>query len=289
MQEFANKVAVVTGGASGIGRALTERFAREGMTVVVADVEQSALDETLSAVLESGGHAVGRIVDVSSADAVTELADETFAEFGGVNVLCNNAGVFMLGRQWQLTQDDWRWVLGVDLWGVINGIQAFLPRMMDSGQDGHIVNTASSAGFWAIGTHAPYCVSKAGVVAMSECLFSELAVVESRVKVSVLCPGAVSTQIIRSFRNRPSNSHAWGTQDRSDESVETFRQVKAAGIDPAIVADHVVDAIRQERFWILTHLDEAIPRIEDRLARIREGLLPQVHDAGHLLAAPTPS
>jgi NAD(P)-dependent dehydrogenase (short-subunit alcohol dehydrogenase family) len=289
MQDFTGRIAVVTGGASGIGRALVERFAREGMTVVIADVEQSALDETLAAVRSLGARAIGRIVDVSDGNAVAALADETFAEFGKVNVLCNNAGVFMLGRQWQLTPDDWRWVLGVDLWGVISGIQAFLPRMMESGEDGYIVNTASSAAFWAIGTHAPYCVSKAGVVAMSECLFSELAVAQSRVKVSVLCPGAVSTQIIRSFRNRPRTSRAWGTQDRSEESVETFRQVKAAGIDPAIVADHVIDAIRQERFWILTHLEEAIPRMEDRLARIRDGLPPQVHDAGHLLAAPTSS
>jgi NAD(P)-dependent dehydrogenase (short-subunit alcohol dehydrogenase family) len=207
MKEFGGKVAVVTGAASGIGRAMAERFATEGMKVVLADVEEGALARA-EAELKAGGATVLAIpTDVSRAGDVDALARRTIDAFGAVHILCNNAGVSpVMGASWELTETDWQWVLGVNLWGVLHGIHAFVPIMLKQDSEGHVVNTASMAGLVAGGSWwSTYGVAKHGVVNLSESLHRELAAVGSRVKVSVLCPAWVKTQLMDAERNRPAS------------------------------------------------------------------------------------
>ena len=244
---------MVTGAASGIGLALAQRAAAEGMNVVLADVDVEGLEEAASAMAGApdGGVEVVRC-DVSDADAVEALADTAYDRFGSVELLCNNAGVGGGGSVAELDRQDWEWVLGVNLWGVIHGVTSFLPRMLDARSPAHIVNTASMAGFFATAGMAPYAVSKFGVVALSESMRAELA--GGPVGVSVLCPGWVSTRIHESERNRPPEL----TIDRpppADDLREMVRQVIESGLPPASVADTVFAAVRADRFWIFTHPD----------------------------------
>jgi NAD(P)-dependent dehydrogenase (short-subunit alcohol dehydrogenase family) len=263
MDDFRGKVAVVTGGASGIGRALATRFAAEGMHVVIADVEQDALTATAA---ELG--VVGIRTDVTDADSVAELAQATIERFGAVHVLCNNAGVGGGGQIRDLTLKDWKWVVDVCLWGVIHGIHSFLPHLLGNVDGGHIVNTASVAGLVAGPGIGPYNAAKYGVVAISETLAAELAADGSTVGVSVLCPGLVRTNIFTSQRNRPAElrNEQRKTAARA-ANQEITDALKAQGIDPAIVAGRVFDAIRTDRFWIITH-PEYLPVVAERFARI---------------------
>ncbi len=259
MKEFGGKVAVVTGAASGIGRAMAERFAAEGMKVVLADVEEGALARA-EAELKAGGATVLAIpTDVSRAGDVEALARRTIDAFGAVHILCNNAGVSpVMGASWELTETDWQWVLGVNLWGVLHGIHAFVPIMLKQDSEGHVVNTASMAGLVAGGPWwSTYGVAKHGVVNLSESLHRELAAVGSRVKVSVLCPAWVKTQLMDAERNRPAslrNEPSAGTPPPQAALMEqAVRQFVGGGTDPSEIAGMVVDAIRSERFWILPH------------------------------------
>lgn len=259
MKEFGGKVAVVTGAASGIGRAMAERFATEGMKVVLADVEEGALARA-EAELKAGGATVLAIpTDVSRAGDVEALARRTVDAFGAVHILCNNAGVSpVMGASWELTETDWQWVLGVNLWGVLHGIHAFVPIMLKQDSEGHVVNTASMAGLVAGGPWwSTYGVAKHGVVNLSESLHRELAAVGSRVKVSVLCPAWVKTQLMDAERNRPAslrNEPSAGTPPPQAALMEqAVRQFVEGGTDPSEIAGMVVDAIRNERFWILPH------------------------------------
>lgn len=249
MQELDGRTAVITGAASGIGAALAGRAAAEGMQVVVADVDLPGL-ERLAGSLDVPVEIMR--CDVSDADAVEALADLAYRRFGGVHLLCNNAGVGGGGPVAELTRRDWEWVLGVNLWGVINGVSSFLHRMAAQGEAGHIVNTASMAGHFATAHMAPYAVSKFGVVALSESMRAELA--GGPVGVSVLCPGWVNTKIHESERNRP-EAFVVDRPPRSDERTELIRQVIESGHPPASVADRVFDAVRADRFWIFTHAD----------------------------------
>jgi NAD(P)-dependent dehydrogenase (short-subunit alcohol dehydrogenase family) len=263
MDDVRGKVAVVTGGASGIGRALAARFAAEGMNVVIADVEQGALDTTAA---ELG--VVGVLTDVTDAASVAALADATLERFGGVHVVCNNAGVGGGGLIKDLTLKDWRWVIDVSLWGVIHGVHTFLPHLLGNADGGHIVNTASMAGLVAGPGIGPYNAAKYGVVAISETLAAELADEASPVGVSVLCPGLVRTNIFTSQRNRPAALR----NDRPKTAARAANQeiadaLKARGIDPAIVAGQVFEAIRSNRFWIITH-PEFLPAVAERAGRI---------------------
>ena len=202
MQDFAGKVAVVTGGASGIGLGLARRFGAEGMRVVIGDIEEGPLAAAVAELSDAGVEVEGVVTDVSDAAQVQALADAAVARFGGVHVVCLNAGVGSGGLSWETTTDTWEWVLGVNLWGVINGIRSFVPLLMQ--QDaGHIVNTASVAGLVAGPFMGPYNASKHAVVALSETLLHELAMSAGHVHVSVLCPGWVNTRIGESGRNRP--------------------------------------------------------------------------------------
>jgi NAD(P)-dependent dehydrogenase (short-subunit alcohol dehydrogenase family) len=255
MRELRGKVAVVTGAASGIGRALAERFAAEGMKVVLADVERTALAETEKALAAGGTSVVAVPTDVSKAGDVEALARRTLDAFGAVHLLCNNAGVVAAGPTWERTVADWEWVLGVNLWGVIHGIRVFLPIMLGQDADGHIVNTASMAGLVSGAFNAIYNVSKHGVVTLSETLQQELALTGARVRVSVLCPGWVNTRIMDADRNRPAALAAPARSPTPEETVltEAVRGFLASGLPPARVAELVVDAVRGERFYVLTH------------------------------------
>src|SRR6266487_3684576 len=257
MKVFQDKVAVVTGAASGIGRALAEKSAQEGMKVVLADVEESALKQAEDELKASGAEVLAVRTDVSKADEVEALAQRAFATYGAVHLLCNNAGVGAGRTVWESSLADWQWVLGVNLWGVIYGIHYFVPRMLAQDSEGHIVNTASAAGLISRPGTGIYKVSKHGVVTLSETLALELAARGAKLKASVLCPEFVNTRILDAERNRPQAlQNAPEEQHMSPEMaaiVEAVRQVVQAGLAPSQVAEMVFDAIRQEKFYILTH------------------------------------
>jgi NAD(P)-dependent dehydrogenase (short-subunit alcohol dehydrogenase family) len=244
------QVAVVTGAASGIGLALSERFCREGMRVVMADAEEPALAEAADLLASRGAEVLPVPTDVARPEQVDRLRDRVLEAFGGVHVLCNNAGVGgQLKPPWEVSQADWDWVLGVNLWGVINGIRSFVPTLLRQ-EAAHVVNTASIAGLIATAQGA-YSVSKHGVVALSEDLYLWLQQLGPQVGVSVLCPGFVRTRIMDADRNRPAGP---AEVDPDTAAVwERLRQLVDAGMEPAHVADHVVAAVRSGRFYVLTH------------------------------------
>ena len=268
MNDLDGKVAVVTGAASGIGLGMAGRLAAAGMKIVMADIEVEPLHAAAADLEASGAPVRAQVCDVGDGDQVDALADAAVAEFGAVHVACNNAGVGGGGPMWELTAHDWEWVLGVNLWGVIHGVRAFVPRMIEAGE-GHVVNTASIAGLTSAPFLGPYNVSKHGVVTLSETLARELAVTEHNVGVSVLCPAWVRTQIHQSSRNRP--------QDLTPDEAETdavadgpaagmaamMESVIESGMDPADVANRVHDAIVGNEFYILTHAEFA-PFVEAR-------------------------
>jgi NAD(P)-dependent dehydrogenase (short-subunit alcohol dehydrogenase family) len=255
MQNFADKVAVVTGAASGIGLATATRFAEEGMKVVLADIQKDALNSAVSILQEAGHDVVGVPTDVSQREQVQNLAERAIASFGKVNIVHNNAGVVRAGTLEELTDDDWRWVLGVDLWSVIYGVNIFLPLIKQAGE-GHIINTASSSGLQSAANLAPYNVAKFGVVALTETLRIELDEGEAPIGASVLCPGAVQTRICESGRNREATGVNAAADSQTDQA---FRDLAGpfvdAGISPDAVADMIVVAIKNNDFWILTHPD----------------------------------
>jgi NAD(P)-dependent dehydrogenase (short-subunit alcohol dehydrogenase family) len=252
MRELAGRTAVVTGAASGIGRSLARRLAREQMHVVLADIEQRRLQDVAAEVAAQAAVTVLPVVtDVTDAASVNALADRVFAELGAVDVLCNNAGVFQGGLLWECTADDFQWTLSVNLWGILHAVHAFLPRMLAHGDEGHIVNTASMAGLATTAYCAPYEVSKFAAAAVTECLAHDLASQGAAIKVSLLCPGSVNTEIARSRRNRP--AHLAGAQSAGGAFVEdALASTTAAGAHPDSVADLVLEAIRDEVFLVPT-------------------------------------
>ncbi|MDV8070687.1 SDR family NAD(P)-dependent oxidoreductase [Rhodococcus sp. IEGM 1366] len=248
MENFAGKVAVVTGAASGIGRALALNLGEQGMKVIASDVSAEGLEGTAALLRGNSAEFISHLTDVSNADAVDELAERAFEEFGAVHVLCNNAGVSTIGRQWELTLDDWAWVLGADLWGPINGVRSFLPRMLASGQPGHIVNTASMGGLMSGPLVGPYSVAKHGVVGLSKGLRAELH--DTNINVSVLCPGEVRTGIVPGIRRRIASTGAELSED-ARLTVDYLDASLSASMEPESVARMVSDAIGDDRFWIL--------------------------------------
>jgi len=269
MKDLRNRVAVVTGAASGIGLALAERFATEGMKLVLADVEAEPLAAAVAGFEARGVAVTSAIVDVSRAEQVEALADRAWQVFGGAHVVCNNAGVSAGGRSWEIPGSDWEWVLGVNLWGVIHGIRTFVPRMLKQGGPGHVVNTASVAGLLASPGMGPYNVSKFGVVALSETLHHELAMEGSEIKVSVLCPGWVNTKIADADRNHPRGREGRPGNPQFEAMRDVVRGLISKGLAPATVAERVVEAIREEYLYILTHPD-FLPMIRNRMDAILE-------------------
>jgi NAD(P)-dependent dehydrogenase (short-subunit alcohol dehydrogenase family) len=273
MQDVEGKVAVVTGAASGIGLAMATRFAESGMKVVLADVERDALAAAERA-LRAAGHAVLSVpTDVSRGEEVEALAARTVDEFGGVHVLCNNAGVSVAGPLWEHSVQDWEWVLGVNLWGVIHGVRVFVPIMLGQDAEGHIVNTASVAGLTSFPMIGVYNVTKHAVVTLSETLARDLDLAGARVKVSVLCPGFVRTQILDSDRNRPERMGR-DERPRPAEVEDGIRALIAAGMPPAEVAGRVLDAVRAEQFYVLTHPDFRA-QIKERFDGVLENRTPR--------------
>jgi NAD(P)-dependent dehydrogenase (short-subunit alcohol dehydrogenase family) len=266
VKNLAGRVAVITGAASGIGRALAGRFAAEGMRCVLADIEADALQRAVGELRQSGASVTGVRTDVASAADVQALAGRALEEFGRVHVLCNNAGVGA-GTDFANTPlEVWDWVLGVDLWGVIHGCRTFLPILLQQ-DEAHIVNTSSMA---ALNGHplglAPYTTAKSAVLGLSQNLHFELAATtRGQVGVSVLIPGLTKTRIFESQRNRPAAVAAPAPSSFRLASRAALDEAWPDAMDPGLVAEAVVEAIRGQRFYVLTHPDEAFDMVEQQL------------------------
>lgn len=275
MENFQGRVAVITGAASGIGRAIAERCASEGMKVVLAGINSETLRPLEQALTASGATVLSVPTDVSRREDVEALAQRTLDAFGAVHLLVNNAGVSAGSSVWESTWNDWEWVISVNLWGVINGIKSFVPDMLAQDAEGHIVNVASVSGLVAYHPTAPYQVTKAAVVTLSENLFRTLADCNARLGVSVLCPGWVRSAIVDSGRNRPTalkDPPVALTPERQTWRAAARASVQA-GMSPEEVAGHTFDAIRDGRFYVLTHPDFT-PHIEERTRRMLNGQNP---------------
>jgi NAD(P)-dependent dehydrogenase (short-subunit alcohol dehydrogenase family) len=261
---FTDRVAVVTGGGSGIGRALTLALAREGAKVVVADVDEAAMESVAREARAHGAQAVAVRTDVTELAQVQALAERAWKTFGAVHVLCNNAGVAAWGGLEKATHRDWQWVLGVNLWGVIHGIEAFVPRMIAGGQRGHIVNTASMAGLIASRGLGVYNTSKYAVVGLSETLAKDLK--PYGIGVSVLCPMGVETRIRESERSRPAAlRNEPGTAEAAVELIGRY-------LTPDTVAGMVLDAMRRGELYVITH-DEGLEPLRRRFDRMQQSIL----------------
>ncbi len=282
MKNLDGRVAVVTGGASGIGRAVATKFAEAGMRVVLADIQEDALDRAASELAAAGHQVIGVRTDVSVGESVEALAATVMAEFGAVHVLHNNAGVGVGGYIWTHTQRDWEWVLGVNLWGVIHGVRVFVPLMISQGEPAHIVNTASMAGLISVPGLGAYNVSKHGVVTLSETLERDLRIAGVPIGVSVLCPGLVMTNIFESHRNRPGDISDEGQDPgllgltaaadgpaRAD-ALESFGTM----LTPEQVATAVLEAVVDDHFYILTHPEPARSLVRSRADDIIEARHP---------------
>jgi NAD(P)-dependent dehydrogenase (short-subunit alcohol dehydrogenase family) len=283
VESFEKRVAVVTGAASGIGRALAGAFAAEGCRVVLADADAVALDDAAVQLRDAGAEALAVATDVSDADAVDELAQRALDTFGAVHILCNNAGVTWRSRIAETALEDWCFVLGVNLGGVIHGLHAFLPTLMVQ-DDAHVVNTASITGLDPGPFSAVYATSKAGVIALSEVLYKEMLLSAPHVGVSVLCPGGVRTNIGVNSRARreelapetssPDVAALLDELNRVNPQARTVRDAMATAVPPEDVATVVLEAIRARRFWVLSH-PEFNPYISQRTEDMVAGRSPR--------------
>jgi NAD(P)-dependent dehydrogenase (short-subunit alcohol dehydrogenase family) len=280
MREFRGRVAVVTGGASGVGRALGQRFAREGMNVVLADVEKGALEATVGELREDGLAVEGVMTDVTSQESVDALARHCFERHGAIHVVCNNAGIGTDESRtmlWEAPANDWTWALRVNVWGVIHGIKAFVPRMLQGGQEGHIVNTSSANGGLVLLPTTPiYASTKSVVTTLSEALHLQLRMARAKLAAHVLFPGphVVATNIFSAARNRPADLPL-ERELPPPPTLDDLRQwAERAGREfrttsPDEVAEHALEGIRTDQFWILPPSPELDTRIRARL----EGIL----------------
>ena len=268
MRELTGKVAVVTGAGSGIGRELALACARQGADIVLADVDEAGMAATAALIAPLGRQSMPVRCDVSKGDEVERLAERTYARFGAAHLVFNNAGVGVMGPVWTTTPEDWTWTLGINLMGVVHGIRAFVPRMLAGKDEGHVVNTASVAGFLSLPGSSVYCVSKHAVVTLSECLWHDLQREKARIGVSVLCPAFVKTGIFDSARNRPRELAA--TNPLGNEYEEAGRKAIAAGrLSAADVAAITIEAVKAGRFYVLPHA-KIKAAIETRMRDILE-------------------
>lgn len=264
LTSLTDRTAVVTGGASGIGRALALRFAREGAHVVVADLDEAGMAETVAGVVQAGRRGLAVKTDVSRLADVQALADRAFAELGAVHVVCNNAGVALWGGLESVSHQDWEWAMGVNLWGVIHGVEAFVPRMVAQKQPGHVVNTASMAGLIASQGLGVYNTTKYAVVGLSETLQKDLR--GHDIGVSVLCPMGVNTRIRQSERNRPATLRNQ-TAAREGTAVELIGRY----LPPEHVAERVLRAIYANRLYVITH-EEGLTPLKRRFERMAQAI-----------------
>ena len=277
MRDFEGKTAVVTGAASGMGLAFARRLAAEGMNVVLADIEAEALAAEVTRLQQEERSVLGVEVNTMRREALEHLRDRTIAEFGNIHILVNNAGVAggedaglrpdgSIRGVWEVSDKTWNWIMGVNFWGVLYGIQVFVPHMLDHGEEGHIVNTASLAGLMPGGS--AYSVSKHAVLTMTEGLYQQFQAMGSKLSASVLCPGFVNTNIGSAERNKPEE---FGTaSERTAEQLEAIAMMLGGGMDPDRVADVVFDSIVEQRCYILPHpaWDDVVRgRVEQVLAR----------------------
>ncbi len=273
--ELRDRVAVITGGASGIGLASARRMAKEGASLVLGDVEEAALARATASLRDEGARVIGVVADVSVEADVVALREAALATYGAAHLIFNNAGVGA-GPAVGTPKGVWDWVMAVNVDGVINGINAFVPLFLEQ-DEGHVVSTASLAGLGGVPGMGPYCASKFAVVGIAESLFYELALSGKHVGASVLCPGFVRTRIHESERNMPEDLRTY----QDDPAVRAIGSMAAdavnAGIDPAIVADAVTDAVLANRFWILTHEHAALRTTEQRLAWMRGAEPPRIN------------
>jgi len=277
MKQFAGRVAVITGAASGLGRAMAEHFAREGMKIVLADVNAADLARAETVMRAAGATVIGVRTDVSKAEDVEALAARALEAFGAVHIVANNAGVAPLGNVWENTVADWQWTLGVNLWGVIHGVRVFTPLLLAQDDGGHIVNTASVSGLICAPGLGMYNVSKHAVVALSETLHHDLARLTQKVKCSVLCPAYVPTGIADSERNRPaelSDPDRLKTDEDLAREAGLRQAVERGRVSAAEVAQTVFEAVRDERFYILTH-HKILGAVQARLEDILRGTNPR--------------
>ena len=258
MKEFAGKVAVVTGAASGMGRAFAQRFAEEGMRVVVADIETPALDRAVGQLRHGGHEAVGVTADVSQPEAVEHVAEVALESFGAVHLVCNNAGVegYLDGAVWEATAKDWAWTMGVNFWSVVYGVRTFLALLLDNEDGGHMVNTASMTAVTR--GRNMYAISKHAVLALTETVYGDLRARDAKVGISALCPGVIATRLFQGSRNRPAglqNEQPAPGAAQGEEIRARMNDRLAQGMPPSDVAEMLVRGIRDERLYILTDHD----------------------------------
>lgn len=290
MRSFEGKTAVVTGAASGMGLAFAERFAAEGMNVVLADIEEEALTAQVRRLEQEERHVIGVAVNTMSRESVDALRDRAIAEYGNIHMLFNNAGVASrtdggLGRGerspavWEMPDDTWEWVMGVNFWGVLYGIQSFVPHMIEHGEEGHIINTASLAAL--IPGASAYSVSKHGVLTLTEGLYFHLRDRGTKIGASVLCPGFVNTQIMLAGRNRPDD--LGGVEEATEEQLAGAAVMLGGGMAPSDVAEEVYRAVVEERAYILPHpgWDDVI---RGRIEAVLERQAPYTVDFEEMLA-----
>lgn len=262
------KTAVITGAAGGMGLGMARSFARAGMKLVLADIDAGRLDAAVMGLVADGHEAIGVPTDVSKEEQIQDLAQAALDEFGAVHVMSNNAGIGIAGTVDDMTLDDWKWTLDVDLWSVIYGVRTFLPLMKEQGE-GHITATSSMAGLTCGPVLGAYHVAKHGVVALMDTVRIELKLAKSDVRASVLCPGPIDTEIAYSDRLRPDGVETRENNKLEDKFFQNLRNELAGGMNPNDVGDMVLEAVENERFWILTHPNEFMPFIEKRIADIK--------------------
>jgi len=270
MKSLAGRVAVITGAASGLGRALADALAAERCKLVLADVDEAALARAAGELRARGVAVAAQPTDVSQGEAVERLARVALEAFGAVHVVCNNAGVAPLGAVWEATEPDWRWALGVNLWGVIHGVRVFTPILLRQDDEGHIVNTASVAGFIAPPGMGVYNVTKHAVVALSETLHHDLAARGAKVRCSVVCPAFFASGIHDSERSRPAALASGRAKSDEDRALEAMlhKATQSGRLSAGDIAARVLDAVRDGRFYVLTH-----PRINGAIERRMRDIL----------------